>query len=162
MSGSDRSGTSYWHVRILYQPMFSVQMVLNCKLVWHEKCKLVCYSEWCSAAAQRMYQQTTCLQERSNRLSVFTEKDDYVQPRCLQFSYCADEYKSWLTGWITEGNYYLNLIFLSLFFIIPASQQGACLKEDSGNKENNNIYLLIHRLYISWYNSDILLLAKIL
>lgn len=41
-------------------------------------------------------------------------------------------------------------------------QQGARPQESIDNEENNNIYLSIDRLYISWYNSDILLLAKIL
>lgn len=51
---------------------------------------------------------------------------------------------------------------LTIFFAVIIVWQGACWQEAIDNKENNNIYLSIDRLYISWYNSDILLLAKIL
>lgn len=51
-------------------------------------------------------------------------------------------------------------IFVLTSFLCLHLQQKK--KGGSDNEENNNIYLLIRSLYISWYNSDILLLAKIL
>lgn len=61
----------------------------------------------------------------------------------------------------TEGETYLNHL-LCCYHSVVHVWQGARWQEGIDNKENNNIYLSIDRLYISWYNSDILLLAKIL
>lgn len=72
------------------------------------------------------------------------------------FNYLANEYKlNWEPEWRINVLTQFSCFSLNL-------QKAVCEKEVSDNQENNNIYLLIHRLYISWYNSDIILLAKIL
>lgn len=55
---------------VLYKPACYTQINLNCKWVWHEICRLVCHSRWCSAAAHDTDRQTTRLRELFNPLSL--------------------------------------------------------------------------------------------
>lgn len=138
---------------------------LNCKWTQSEICRPVCHRK-CRSAALGIYQQTARLQERSNHLfcilfNLFLFHRNFTVNKWRVCVCAATPSVLWQLNakcdcQFTEGSDCCYLIPLLLL------KEVAGLKEASDNKENNNIYLFIHSLYISWYNSDILLLAKLL